>query len=76
MDAAAGMAHVCRFSVRAGGGRGVPGGGRGCPRPIGSVCDFDTGPCESVRDGVSGAISLSTLGPSAVVGLMSVLVFR
>jgi hypothetical protein len=61
VDAAAGMAHVWRFSARAGGGRGVPGGGSGCPRPMGSVCDFDIEECNSGRVGVSGTGSLSAL---------------
>jgi len=39
-EAAAGMAHVCRFSFL-GCGRGVPGGGRGWPLPMGSEWDFE-----------------------------------
>jgi hypothetical protein len=73
VDAAAGMAHVWRFSGR---GRGVPGGGSGWPRPIGSVCDFDIEVWSSGRaGGVSGGASISILGPSAVGGRKSVLVF-
>ena len=34
-----GTPHVGRLSGRGGGGNGVPGGGRGWPRPIGPVCD-------------------------------------
>lgn len=41
VDAAAvGMVQVGRLSVL-GSGSGVPGGGRGWPLPMGSVCDFD-----------------------------------
>ena len=39
VDAAAGIAHVCLFSVF-GSGKGVPGGGKGWPRPMGSVLDL------------------------------------
>lgn len=39
-EAAAGMAQVCLFSFL-GCGRGVPGGGRGWPLPMGSVWDLE-----------------------------------
>ena len=70
VEAAAGMAHVWRLSGR---GRGVPGGGRGWPRPMGSVCDLDIEVCSSGRVGVSDGASSSAFGPSAVVGRLSML---